>query len=99
MSNVIQLKFPNPMTTTEKIQNVDNTTQIINDHIVLFRIAMNVYERLLDTNERKGIIRKPSTAKPNMLETFKPTIHSLVPELQQLTDNKLYSILEEDDDE
>jgi hypothetical protein len=60
---------------------------------ILFR-TRNLYHY----HNKIGIIRKSSTAKPNMLETFKPTIHSLVPELQQLTDEKLYNILEEDDD-
>ena len=96
MSTNYQIIYPNPIT---KIQNINNTAETIKNYIISFLITNDTSERLLDTNERKGIIRKPSAAKPNMLETFKPTIHSLVPELKLLTDQKLYDMLEEDDDE
>lgn len=91
MSTITQVRYTNPIRT---IQNISDTTQI-KENTISVLITLN---DILDIHER-GIIRKPSAAKPNMLETFKPTIHSLVPELQQLTDDKLYEILEEDDDE
>lgn len=98
MSNVIQ-KYPNPITTTKKIQNIDNTTQKPNEINISFMITKNDSSGFFNINEREGMIRKPGPAEPNTLENFKPKLHELVPELQQLTDEEFKKLLEDYDDE
>ena len=96
MSTITQVrKNTTPIRT---IQNISNTTQIKENTIsVLF--TLNDNESLLDIHERKGIIRKPSTPKPNALESFKPRLHELIPELKNLTGEELEKILEDEDEE
>lgn len=99
MSNVIQLRYSNPITTTKKIQNINNTTQKPNDINISFIINRDDSQILFHINEKKGIIRKPSTPKPNALESFKPRLHELIPELKNLTGEELEKILEDEDEE
>jgi hypothetical protein len=88
----------NYVTPITQVHNINNKTTQTFDYVISFHVVLDS-SRSSGTNEREGIIRKPSPAKPYMLETFKPKLPALIPELQLLTDKKLYDMLEEDDDD
>ena len=96
MSNNVQINYLYPITET---MNTQNTAQAQPDNIISILFAAYNAERLSDVNEREGFIRNPSTPEPNALESFKPKLHELVPELKNLTDEELEKILEDEDEE